>query len=544
MTFLEARRTVAAFAGGPALSFRLSMSGAADALEVFLAAAAARTGRTADVHLLPYDTLAQHLLRVDPSDMPEVVLLTPWDFAPECNWRSGLPGRVVDADAVNRRATETAGRIAARRAAGILYLAASIPPVLARPEDNATLAAGLNSHAQSLGAQVLPPDYFRLATFLASGCPVASLHLADVARRVVDAASARVPTVRKVLVTDFDDVLWKGVVAEDGPAGIACDPSGQGFRHFLYQSLLLTLKAEGVLLVGVSRNDPADALAPLQGGVTIVRESDFVAILASHNAKSAQIRLAAERLNIGLQDFVFVDNNPIELAEVHTGLPEVACLEFPASDDRIPVFFNALRRFFARERITAEDAERTTLYRRRFEGIAPAHARGADLRDFLGGLEMRLTLHDRTRGRRARGVQLINKTNQFNVNGVRLTDEDVSRILDAGGQLLTATLEDRTGNHGEILSCLVSAGGVIESFVLSCRVLERRVEHAFFAWLASRPHPPRTVRAAATARNEPARRFLADAAFAPEDQGRRAFDAGAFRERHAADLELFALTEP
>src|SRR5262249_8292412 len=159
-------------------------------------------------------------------------------------------------------------------------------------------------------------------------------------------------------------------------------------------------------------------------------------------------------------------------------------------------------------------------------------------------LRMTLSLHDRTNGDRKRVLQLINKTNQFNLNGRRLTEEEVDGILASGGSLYGASLDDRTGSHGEILACLISRDGTARAFVMSCRVFERRVEYAFMTWLATRPDAPRRLEFAATARNEPLRRFLQDAAFTTQDDGVVGFDAAKFAENHRDDFGLFTIRGP
>lgn len=544
MTFLEAQRIVANFKGGQPVSFLLAMSGASDALDLFLRAAAARLNRTVEMRTLPYNTLAQTLTRDSMPFEVEVLLLLPWDFVPECDWRSGLPAGVPDRDELCRRASETAALIGARTQARLLYLAAPILPIFPDPSENAALAATMAAHARRLGALMLPPDCFMLSTYLASGCPIAASRLGDVAEAVIRAASGARLEPRKVLITDFDNVLWSGVISEDGLSGIACGPQGAGFRHFLYQSLILALKSEGVLLVGVSRNDPAEAVAPLQSGVTTVKETDFVSILASYHAKSAQIRAIATSLNLGFDGVIFVDDNPVELAEVAAELPDVICLKFPENDEGLPGFFEDLRRHFAREVVTREDLNRTEMYRRRMEGLVPVEAKGADLRAFLKKLDMRLAIHNRAIGSRERAVQLLNKTNQFNINGRRFMDSEIESILENGGRLYGASLTDRTGSHGEVLACLISAAGIVEAFVLSCRVFERRVEHAFLARLASEKNPPKVFRYVATARNEPVNQFLADASFSAMNENLLAFDATSFTVRHQDDLSLFKVVGP
>lgn len=544
MNFLEARRIVAGFQGGAPLRFLLAMSGASEALDVFLRAAAAHLHRTVEMQTLPYNTLAQMLASENKVCDAEVLLLVPWDFAPECDWRSGLPASRCTPGEVHQRVRETAERIAGRTHARGIFLPAPFLPIFGEPSENGALASAIASHAQGLGAHLLSPDCFALGTYLASGCPVAASRLGEVADVIVGLASSFRKEPCKVLITDFDNVLWQGVIGEDGLTGIACGPQGSGFRHFLYQTLLLKLKSEGTLLFGLSRNDPADAVAPLQSGATLLREEDFVGILASYYPKSAMIRMAASNLNLGLDQFVFVDDSVVELAEVAAALPQVTCIRFPEFEDGLPQFFQELRRLFARPVMTEEDLERTEMYRRRLAGLIPTQAEGADLKAFLEGLGMCLTIHDRSAGTRDRAVQLINKTNQFNINGRRFSDEEVGEVLARGGRLFAASLVDRTGSHGEILACLISVDGIVESFVLSCRVFERRVEHAFIVWLASQQNAPKAFRFATTPRNEPARKFLADPAFAARNGDSVVFDAAAFADRHRSDFELFSLGGP
>jgi FkbH-like protein len=275
-----------------------------------------------------------------------------------------------------------------------------------------------------------------------------------------------------------------------------------------------------------------------------LQSSDFVAVVASYFSKSAQIRELARQLNLGLDAVVFVDDNPVELQEVAQQLPEVQCVAFPTHDDELPGLLADLQRRLGRREITAEDRNRTELYRRRLEGMVPQVEEGADLRDFLRDLKMRLVIHDRSTGDRTRAVQLINKTNQFNLNGRRVADEEVAAVLMAGGRLLTATLEDRTGSHGEILAMLITEDAQVTSFVLSCRVFQRRVETAFCSWLAQQPNRPLSMSFEATDRNEPFRMFLNDPSFSKVDAERMMWDASAFARDHALDLELFDLVAP
>jgi FkbH-like protein len=338
--------------------------------------------------------------------------------------------------------------------------------------------------------------------------------------------------------------MWHGVIGEDGLDGIHYRSEGAGFRHFIYQSLLAKLKREGTLLAAVSRNDAELANGPFASGKMTLKLEDFVVIAASYNAKSSQIREIAKQLNLGVDSFVFVDDNPIEVEEVSAAIPEMRVIRFPESEDALPAFFDEIAAQFSRTVLTAEDADRTEMYRRRLEGMMPVESEGANLTAFLRGLEMSLVIADRSEGDRTRTVQLINKTNQFNINGRRVTDEEIGAILAAGGRLYSCTLSDRTGSHGEILSCLIDAKGVIRSLVMSCRVFQRRVEHAFFVWLSAQDNPPRALEYEQTSRNEPVAQFLDEPAFASRDANFVLADWRQFAEQHGSDLRLFAVTVP
>ena len=544
MNFLEAYRLTASFAGGPSLQFLFGVSGATEKLAVFFTAAGAKRGRSVHVRTLPFNTLAQTLLTEPVSGELEIFLLFPWDFVPEADWRSGLPTSNLDVVALQARAEALGGRLERRRTAKLLYVPAPILPFFANPATTANLETWLAKLVAALGADFLAPEVFSLASYLSTGSPFAGTHLWDVADRVIERALGPSAEPAKVLITDLDNVLWAGVIGEDGIDGIRYAPEGVGFRHFLYQTFLAKLKREGTLLAAVSRNDLDLAHAPFLRGHMTLRAEDFVVIVASYNAKSSQIKEIARQLNLGLGSFAFVDDNPIEIEEVSSALPEVRTVKFPDSDDGLPAFFEKLSKLFARSVLTVEDAERTEMYRRRLDAMLPDASEGADLTDFLSNLGMSLAIHDRSRGDRTRAVQLINKTNQFNLNGRRVSDDDVSTMLAAGGSLYSATLNDRTGSHGEILGCLIDAGGNVRSLVMSCRVFQRRVEYAFFSWLSEQENAPTALEFASTPRNEPMRRFLEDPAFGRHADGLIPVDLAEFRRAHVEDLALFAVVPP
>ena len=538
MTFLEAKKVLAALRNAEKLPFLMAMSGTPDQLELYLRAHAARTGLDAQVGVLPFGTLGQHLF--SEATGTELFLLLPWDLAPECDWRSGMSGTLADVDSIMARAEKVAA-VLTKRKARLAYLPAPIPPLCAASSNNVRLSTELTTLAVRAGAVLIPAQRFSLASYLASGAPVAGDALSAVAKVLIDLLLAPPSGTFKVVATDADNTLWAGLVGEDGVGAVSAEPHGTGFRHFVYQGFLLRLKAAGILLAVISRNDEDMVRAPLDSGSMPLKVADFVAIRAGYGAKSDHVRDLAECLNLGADSVVFIDDNPVELAEVASAVPGITCQAFPSKDDDLPAFLDRLALLFDRRSVTAEDVERTEMYRRRVAAHSPTE--GAGLMDFLKGLDMVLTLRDRTNDDWTRAHQLINKTNQFNLNGRRFDESQVATVLADGGRIFTAVLDDRAGSHGEIIACLIDRDGMVHALVMSCRVFQRRVEYAFLLWLLSHWQGPALSFAfSATERNEPLRNFLADPAFA-DDGECRTLDGVALTVAHAADLSLFTIRD-
>ncbi len=515
------------------------MSGNSDQLELYLRAHAARIGVDAQLRVLPFGTLGQHLFS-DAADV-ELFLLLPWDLAPECDWRSGMNGSLCDVEAILARANQVAALLAKRKQARLAYLPAPIPPLCVAWSDNVRLATELTALAVRSGAVLLSPNHFSLASYLANGSPMAGGALSPVAEVLVDLLLLPPAGTFKVVATDADNTLWSGLVAEDGVDAVSAEPHGRAFRHFVYQGFLLRLKSAGILLAVISRNDEDMVRAALGSGRMPLKIRDFVAIRAGYGAKSDHLRALAESLNLGTDSIVFIDDNPVELAEVSSALEGVTCQAFPSKDEDLPTFLDRLALLFDRRSVTVEDAERTEMYRRRVAVNPPTE--GVGLVDFLRDLRMVLTMRDRTEDDWKRAHQLINKTNQFNLNGRRMDESQVASVLAEGGRMFTATLEDRTGSHGEIMACMVDRCGRVQALVMSCRVFQRRVEYAFLLWLLGHWQGPALSFAfSSTERNEPFRHFLADSAFA--DSGEYwSLDIVVFTAAHAVDLSLFTIRE-
>jgi len=531
------------FHGDKQESYRLVTSGNTDNTIMYLRAQAARRGVDASIDSIPFGTLQQFLLADAPDEKPEIFLLAPWDFSPECDWRSGVPAGAIDLQRLETGADRVDKLLEQRSIAALAYLPAPALPILSSEVDDAAFHTALTGLAIGLGAKILDHSVFSLSAYLTTGSLVDGGHLGQIAKQLDDLLARKPAGIGKVLVTDLDDVLWSGLAGEDGPDGVTAQPMGPGYPHYIYQSYLKRLKRDGVLLAAVSRNTPDDVAAVLSADTMMIGSDDFISVVASYEAKSSQIKAIADQLGLGLETFVFVDDNPVEIAEVSAALPEVTCFAFPPSEAGLPTLLSDLARCFSSRGGTAEDDERTELYRRRLASMPPSKAAGADTQSFLSDLSMEFAITDRSQGERERAIQLINKTNQFNLNGRRFDDQEIGEVLASGGSLLTATLSDRTGTHGEILALLISADGFVLAWVMSCRVFQRQVEHAFLAWLPNKSFKHLRFKYSETEKNLPFQAFISDPVFVMDDAGDLDCNLDEFAKAHSNSLDLFKVHE-
>ena len=301
----------------------------------------------------------------------------------------------------------------------------------------------------------------------------------DLVGRVIAARQGRS---YKCLVLDLDNTLWGGVIGDDGLDGIVLgqgSPMGEGFTAV--QDYAKELARRGVILAVSSKNDEANAWEPFDKHPEMtLRRSDIASFRANWQDKASNIRAIAAELNIGLDSLVFLDDNPFERNLVREELPMVAVPEVPDDDPgRVPAVL-ADAGYFESLGITAEDLERTAQYQ---ENRAREDLRASvtDMDGYLRALEMRMVWNRFDSVGQSRVVQLINKTNQFNLTTRRHNDSDVAAIMaDARAFGLQIRLLDRFGDNGIIaivIGRLTEPGTVtIDTWLMSCRVLGRGVE--------------------------------------------------------------------
>jgi FkbH-like protein len=290
---------------------------------------------------------------------------------------------------------------------------------------------------------------------------------------------------RKVLVTDLDNTLWGGVIGEDGLDGIAIGPGSPESEAYLQlQRYMLELKHRGILLAVCSKNNPEDALLPfLRQPHMALKRDDFAAFHVNWDDKVANLQALARELALGVDSFVFLDDNPFEREWVRSQLPEVAVVEVGSS----PLdFVRRLDRgsYFEALTLSAEDLARAEQYRRQSQR-EQLRASSASLDDFLRELRLEASAEEVSDKNLARVTQLVNKTNQFNVTTRRYTEAQLRALTqDAGAWVRAFQLADRMDSYGLIgvLICRAIAGDQweIDTWLMSCRSLGRQMEKFMF----------------------------------------------------------------
>ncbi|MFC3609262.1 HAD-IIIC family phosphatase [Stutzerimonas tarimensis] len=296
---------------------------------------------------------------------------------------------------------------------------------------------------------------------------------------------------RKCLVLDLDNTLWGGVVGDDGLEGIQLgqgSPTGEAFLALQRYATLLSRR--GIILAVCSKNDIKVAEAAFGHPEMLLKRGDIAAFVANWEDKAGNLRRIAASLDIGLDSLVFVDDNPAEREIVRRELPEVAVPELPEDVADYPARIAAAG-YFETLSFTADDASRSRNYLLNAERKA-ALGQATDMDGYLRSLEMVMSVTRIGPTELSRATQLINKTNQFNLTTRRYSEAEVERLASTPGALgLAVRLADRFGDNG--LICVVLARPdaaldadelLIDSWLMSCRVLGRQVEQALLAVLA------------------------------------------------------------
>ena len=286
---------------------------------------------------------------------------------------------------------------------------------------------------------------------------------------------------RKCLVLDLDGTLWGGILGEDGMEGIQVggDYPGKAFHYF--QEALKELAATGVILTVCSKNNEGDVMEVWEKHPFLtLRKNDFAAWRINWNDKAEGIREIAAELNIGLDSMVFVDDNPAERELVRQALPMVAVPEFPEQPYCLPTFFEELvSRWFRVYSLTEEDRHKTEQNKAN-AARKQAQAGFEDFDKYIESLCIKLDIREADEFSIQRVAQMTQKTNQFNLTTKRYDESAIRQMGERGCRIFTLAVSDKFGDSG-ISGCAIVDGDEIDTLLLSCRVLGRKIEFNFIS---------------------------------------------------------------
>lgn len=341
------------------------------------------------------------------------------------------------------------------------------------------------------------------------GIPYTEDYFVALAAAVVRIAHALQHPPAKVLALDCDNTLWQGICGEDGPEGVRLTPGHEALQRFAVDQ-----RAQGMLLVLASKNNWNDVEATFAAHPEFpLRLEHITAYRVNWDPKPGNLEALAKELSLGLDSFVFLDDSSKEVDEVARELPQVVSMEVPHQQDELLRFPQHLW-VCDRLRLTDTDRQRAESYAQAQE-FGKALAQAQSLADFYDHLELQVQVRGIEASDFARASQLTQRTNQFNFTTIRRSESELQRLWEERTEIFRIDVRDRFGDYG-FTGLLIGKAAlgcyVVDSYLLSCRVLGRGVEHAVMRWLGK--HAVRLglqeveLPFSATAKNQPAAKFL------------------------------------
>lgn len=489
---------------GPKITVQVLSSFLTDYLIDHLVLMFARRGFAADIRQGEYGLMAaaildeSHAIHTNP---PDVFLILP-SFR-DLSHCPDLGATLQDSDQAVEAEVSFWQSLWARLPTPVVQLSFDMPAMRPLGELDGFAPGGLTYHARCVNlalATQLPASVTLVdADMLAREVGLATWHDPQVYAMckqpfgfaalpyVADALSAAAAGIlgkgRRVLVVDLDHTLWGGIIGDDGLENLELGPEtpeGEAFTTF--QNYLAQLRARGVILAVCSKN--ADNIARLpfsKHPAMVLKETDFASFVANFDDKPSNVRHTSDELNIGLDSFVFVDDNSVERALMQRELPQVMTIALPKNPALYATAVEACRAF-PMAHLTADDLRRAESYEARKQ-TQTTMAMASDMDGFLASLEAQAILEPFGPANQDRIMQLLAKTNQFKLNPQTFTGEALEQHPD---NVIALRLKDRMQDYGivavAVLASLHDAEDtvMIKNWVMSCRVFSRRLEYVMF----------------------------------------------------------------
>jgi len=317
---------------------------------------------------------------------------------------------------------------------------------------------------------------------------------------------------KKAIFIDCDNTLWKGILGEDGLEGIQCNKNAQGVLFFHFQEFLLEKKKEGFILGLCSKNNEGDVKEAFEKLNMPLKWDDFIIKKVNWQNKAENLKAAAKELNIGLDSFIFIDDNDFELQSVNSMSPEIYTVKLTHNYDDFLQLCDDYA--FKRKRLTKEDLEKNEQYiaeQQRNNAKESVHS----FEEYVESLAIKLDISINNPGDTARLSQLTEKTNQFNFNKEAFSIPQVEKFVSDGNLVFGLRVSDKFGDYGLVGLILVEIKekqGIMRNFLMSCRALGRLIENDFFNYvmadLSKRGVELSEIRFKETAKNIPAKMFF------------------------------------
>lgn len=345
--------------------------------------------------------------------------------------------------------------------------------------------------------------------------------IADVIVKILNSATS---PAKKVLAIDLDNTIWGGVVGETGPLGVELSDEHLGLAYKDVQRVIKEMGAAGVILCIVSKNNFDDAIEVFKKNPSMVlEEKDIANFKINWDRKDKNLIAIANELNLGIDSFVFLDDNPSERTLVAEMCPGVEVINFPSDITELPgILRKTYEKYFKQNVLTDEDKAKTAQYLANAER-AQFEQQVDSFEDYLDGLDIHVQ-HLNAEDHVERIAQLVGKTNQFNLTTKRYSQLEIESMIDeADYEVYAFNVSDRFGDSGLTAVAIVHLDDtpLIDTFLMSCRIMGKEIEVAIINYIESdfqaRGYEAIEGAYAPTVKNKPVEKLYTNLGYSPVD---------------------------